>query len=228
MATQNNNIAGSGYGNPYLDSLIAGCGWSGSSISYTFNGGGYASFYGNVFFGYSWTQNGINAFTSAFNTYSTFCNLTFVNSGLNNVSANMGLWSVDNATATLFVGNGALGGFYFPDGTLTGYPQLPGGFNWQTTTWNNLTPGSDGYITILHEIGHALGLAHPHDGGNENDKTKFSGVSSTYDLGTYKLNQQIFTIMSYNRGWNVQPSGTANYGESITPMAFDIAALQVL
>jgi Ca2+-binding RTX toxin-like protein len=79
---------------------------------------------------------------------------------------------------------------------------------------------------MIHELGHALGLAHPHDNG---------GTSSTYtDLGIGNLDTGLYTAMSYNdigEWWNPYSSyssadGWGTYGQIATPMAFDIAALQ--
>ncbi len=39
-----------------------------------------------------------------------------------------------------------------------------------------LGKGSLGLVTMVHEIGHLLGLAHPHDGGAGADATTFPGV----------------------------------------------------
>ncbi len=54
----------------------------------------------------------------------------------------------------------------------------------------NLVPGSQGYETLLHEIGHALGLKHPFDDNDENhavlpfweDSSNFT-LMSYFDLG---------------------------------------------
>ena len=61
----------------------------------------------------------------------------------------------------------------------------------------NFQKGSYNYITIVHELGHALGLAHPHDtGGNS---IIFDGVTSPFnDFGDYNANLQPLTIMTYN------------------------------
>ncbi len=78
--------------------------------------------------------------------------------------------------------------------------------------------GNDGYLTLIHEFGHAVGLAHPHDDGG--GSSIFPGVRGEYDLGEKDLNDIRYTIMSYNdKGLKVLP---------ITPMAFDIAALQAI
>lgn len=93
-----------------------------------------------------------------------------------------------------------------------------------------LQPGGDSYITLVHEIGHGLGLAHPHDRGG--GSSVFPGVRPRHDeaLGDFDLNQGIFTTMSYNVGWktDIGPPRSPNFGAQAGPMAFDIAAIQHL
>jgi serralysin len=93
---------------------------------------------------------------------------------------------------------------------------------------NSLYKGGYDYITWLHEIGHALGLAHPHDNGG--GSTIYPGVTSAFgSYGTAGLNQGIFTTMGYNDGWQYfAPSLPQEYGWQSTMMAFDVAALQYL
>lgn len=91
----------------------------------------------------------------------------------------------------------------------------------------SIAQGGLGFDTLIHELGHGLGLAHPHDDGG--GSTVFPGVQNPGDLGEYYLNQQIYTVMTYNDGWVTSPYGlTPNegYGYGGTPMALDIAALQ--
>ncbi|CAN5229429.1 hypothetical protein BH10PSE7_BH10PSE7_05590 [soil metagenome] len=81
-------------------------------------------------------------------------------------------------------------------------------------------------FNYAHELGHALGLAHPHDGGGEPDASNFPGVTNSDDTGTDAQNQTIFTIMSYVRGFDSDPPG--KFGHNAGLGAFDIAALQEL
>ncbi|MBF9061234.1 hypothetical protein HKCCSP123_18795, partial [Rhodobacterales bacterium HKCCSP123] len=99
--------------------------------------------------------------------------------------------------------------------------------------WNDpgLVQGGYGFITLIHEIGHGLGLMHPHDTGN--GTTIMSGVTQagffSYTTGHFDLNQGIYTTMSYNDGWQTAPhevSPADTYGFQGTPMAFDVAILQ--
>lgn len=114
---------------------------------------------------------------------------------------------------------------YGPNGSYTGV-----GIYWRASgnTWTNtLDPGGYAFTIILHELGHALGLAHPHDNGG--GSTKFPGVTSPWSEGTYDLNQNIFTVMTYNRiGTQYNPSSRQPYGYAKTPMGFDIATIKYL
>jgi len=89
-------------------------------------------------------------------------------------------------------------------------------------------PGGAGFTTLIHEFGHGLGLAHPHDNGGGSEIMQ--GVLDEFDsYGTYLMNQGVFTVMSYNDGWSLEPGGpavTATSGNEATPGPLDIALVQ--
>ncbi|MCB9994568.1 MAG: M10 family metallopeptidase C-terminal domain-containing protein [Hyphomicrobiaceae bacterium] len=95
------------------------------------------------------------------------------------------------------------------------------------------TYGSYDYITVIHEFLHNMGLAHPHD-----SYAKFPGVTNSSSLGKYNLNQNVYTVMSYNDAGGAHGLKTASGTETTgwTPHkygygvlgAFDIAMLQEL
>ena len=92
----------------------------------------------------------------------------------------------------------------------------------------NFQKGSYNYITIVHELGHALGLAHPHDtGGNS---IIFDGVTSPFnDFGDYDANLQPLTIMTYNDTQSPYvPNTQSNSGFLGTFGPIDIVALQFM
>ena len=88
--------------------------------------------------------------------------------------------------------------------------------------------GSNFVQTLIHELGHALGLTHPHHKSNitENNLTIMPGVSSSSDYGTYNSNQILYTAMSYQT--LEYHALSDDYGMPFTFMALDIAALQFL
>lgn len=80
------------------------------------------------------------------------------------------------------------------------------------------TPGSFSYATLLHEIGHALGLKHP---GNYNAGESPDADSDATYLGSYEDNQN-YTLMSYNDASLSDGQQRTWYG------LYDMLALQYL
>jgi serralysin len=108
---------------------------------------------------------------------------------------------------------------------LAGHAYSPGTFvssgdvwmqyqNWHPSHAAAVKPGSADYLTLLHEIGHALGLKHPFETASTNG-AKLSSKQDSY----------FQTVMSYS----AKPGfdGGADFYPT-TPMYLDIVAMQAL
>jgi hypothetical protein len=128
-------------------------------------------------------------------------------------------------------GTGLLGRHSPPDEGNEGQ----GEYNRLGPGWNEfgLAPGGFSFVTLIHELGHAHGLAHPHDTGGGSSilhGVEEEGVAFDYTTGDYDLNQAVHTVMSYEDGWPKSPYGNAptglGYGYQTGLSAFDIAVIQ--
>ncbi len=152
--------------------------------------------------------------------WSEVANITFTE------VADTGLATTDSA-AILFAnylsstdGRGAFA--YYPGSTA--FTAKPGDvwLNTQSVSTTNLAPGTYSFFALMHEIGHAIGLAHP---GLYNAAP---GVSITYaNSAQFTNDSQQFSVMSYFA--NSATGGTLDaspqdYADA--PMLYDIGALQ--
>jgi Ca2+-binding RTX toxin-like protein len=122
-------------------------------------------------------------------------------------------------------------------------------------TQQDLAPGGFYFGTLIHEFGHGHGMAHPHDTGGRSSEMRGVvpagietpdpgptipdpvGVWPNYTLGDYNLNQGVYTMMSYQDGWQLAPWGPqlnelgrqetkSGFGWIGSLMALDIAVIQ--
>ncbi|MEM7521078.1 MAG: DUF4214 domain-containing protein [Pseudomonadota bacterium] len=106
------------------------------------------------------------------------------------------------------------------DGNVTGFANV---FNNGTSDIILPTVSIDpADLTMIHEIGHALGLSHPFDGPN------IIPGSEVFEAGFLSLNNELNTRMSYNPGEDTQFPQVDVEGLGYSFGAVDIAALQLL
>ncbi|MEL6927714.1 MAG: matrixin family metalloprotease, partial [Cyanobacteria bacterium J06600_6] len=198
--------------NPYVNGIL----WSGArlprnQITYSFDNQGSNN----------WGTVGVAAVEAALSRWESVADIEFVRVANNNNYADLRLKLEDS---TYFANGSAnsisLGEFNAPGESNQG----EGVFNADELGNSNfrLKPGAEGFKILIHEIGHGLGLGHPHD-TSRGLSTTFLGIPNGDDdnQGLYRLNQGVWTTMSYNNGFNGR-------GFESTPMALDIAAVQHL
>ena len=139
--------------------------------------------------------------------------------------------------------NGLLGSHESMINDSTGGPQsLPLIFDYDYNNYKddiakgNAQPGSALRVVLIHELGHGLGLSHPHDSGlGFQSSGVFPGLvpsdtAGNYGNGLQGMTQQPYTIMSYKRGYTnptITDPDEQGYDNTATPMALDVASLQI-
>ncbi|GAB5377350.1 MAG: M10 family metallopeptidase C-terminal domain-containing protein [Acuticoccus sp.] len=164
-----------------------------------------------------WTAYERSAAMAALDAYAAVANLTFAETAM-----------VEDATFRLTKSpspHGSLGFMNGPDpaaSDVAGIAWFNSGPYWGGPTSGLLDPGSYTFTIFLHEFGHGLGLAHPHETAG--------GSTIMPSIGTgYGLDQGVYTVMTYNDGWPEAPEGvppSRAWGWNLGPSAIDIAVIQ--
>lgn len=166
----------------------------------------------------------IAAAQSILDLWSDVANIRFVRVG----TGSSGAGAYSNA-ASILLGDyrdgsdGAAAFAYFPAASATAAGSSAGDL-WDNQYWSyNASPaiGNYGWLTLIHELGHAIGLEHP------GDYNAAPGVSITYENNAvYFEDSRQYSVMSYFGASNTGGNHGAYY--AATPLLDDITAVQRL
>ena len=198
-------------GDPSIDGLLSGIRWDSKVLTWAFptSASQYSSGYGqgelsNNFAPLSEAQQ--TAVKSILALYTSYLNVE-----LRQLSG----WSASEADIKFAQSNAPKTAWaYYPD-------QDEGGDVWFNTDARSLdapVKGSYGWMTFLHEIGHAFGLKHGHEAEGRFDALPYERDTLEYTVMTYRSYEGAGTTSFVN--------GSADYPQTL--MMGDIAALQSL
>ena len=181
-----------------------------------------------------WPNSMVDGYLKAFKAWSDVANITFKQALLPS-QADIQYYNATFTDKSLLGSHQGINTPY-PGGPKTGFPQVS--FITSNYEFETKSKGSEFLETAIHEIGHGIGLKHPHDDGLGNPMPIFPGLVdgdafARTGYGLYGLNQNTYTIMSYNPGALTDPQNnyllppTESAGHSATPMALDIMAAQL-
>jgi serralysin len=239
-------------GNALTDALLVGSKWgtgpagTGANVTFSFPltreafdvreniAGNYnptevtASGFANYLQGYSaFSSAAQNAARAVLATWANVANLGFMEVSSSSVDA-----GVLRFANTAPPGMGA---------STYGVSSFPQDFAGAGDTWINSaftfpdgwSAGTQNFLTLLHEVGHALGLKHPHDAGMGSDAgwPQNPSILTFTGTDTLKTESTQSMVMAYNDIPGLSEIGglslQSDYAPT-TPMRYDITAIQYL
>lgn len=207
-------------GNAAVDALISGVRYATKTLTYSFADFGTSTYWSTAASGYGPTGSGGEPWSPAFDVLAPSDRVA-AREAMAAWAAVSGLTLTEVSETSTRVGDLRLAYTWTQEmGDAQAYAYLPssgpkGGDIWFSTLQSNYTeawvPGSYEYLTVLHEIGHAIGLKHPFEQPGAIDPA---------------LDARSYTVMSYS-ALAGNPNAYFSY-EPTTPMVLDIAAIQAL
>lgn len=223
-ATNSSNVTGatstSDSGVSYIETLRKGPIWdlgTGETLSYSYYTGSVPYTYGNETAGaapMTAHESNLDLAFTAWETATPFSFEKVTESGTTVGEIRMAY------TNQSYAGAGVAAFAYYPNSGVTG------GDNWyvvEQASNSDFTPGTYGFITALHEIGHAIGLSHP-----------FSETNRTQPVLSASVDNQRHTVMTYtqtdrNIYWSTSGGGLiASRTNASTPGIYDVAAIEYM
>ncbi|KFG69195.1 M10 family metallopeptidase C-terminal domain-containing protein [Microvirga sp. BSC39] len=194
-------------GDTYIDGLLGNLKWATGNFSYSFptDASLYGTFYGEGETASFGVLNPLQQATArmALAMVASVANLTFTEvteTAALHADLRFGLSDLPNTAWAYYPSTASEGGDAW--------------FNKSSSAYSKPVKGNYAFLTFIHEIGHALGLEHPHEAGMPADRD-----SMEYTVMSYRSHIGASTTRGYvNETWG--------YAQSL--MMLDIAALQHL
>ncbi|MEE1611250.1 M10 family metallopeptidase [Microvirga sp. CF3016] len=193
-------------GNAYIDGVLGGYKWAINSITYSFPTSG--SHFGNSY----GTAENITNFGSlgavqqttarnALKTYASVANLTFTEIAETDTQHADVRLAMSDKTGSAWA--------YLPSTAAEGGDVW---FNSSNGYFTNPVKGNYAFMVFLHELGHALGLEHPHENAMPQDRDT--------------LEYTVMSYRSYAGGSTTAGYTNETWGYAQSLMMYDIAAVQ--